>query len=50
MTKRRALAANGLRINSHSGYDILVISTLRTDWVRLPLFSDYRVNQALGLC
>src|SRR5712692_5850453 len=31
-TKRRALTANGLRINSHSGYYIPVSSTLRTDW------------------
>jgi hypothetical protein len=30
--KRRALAPNGLRINSHSGCHLLVISTLRTDW------------------
>src|SRR5713101_6105221 len=33
-TKRRALTANGLRINSHSGYYIPVSSTLRTDWGR----------------
>ena len=33
--KRRALAPNGLRINSHSGCHLLVISTLRTDWGRV---------------